>query len=158
MSFLSKKPVAADPEPVPAAIATSTPEPQPLDTRSTEERLFDAMDRGVEALIAKIEDESIDPRDKIVLLRLGMEWAVKSKKLRPKKEEGGSVGIDVMREAIAGLLPDLLAKRGVVLVDEKRHRGRPSNAEKAARQAQSHALNGGAPEDAKLKEALGVTE
>ena len=69
-------------------------------TGSIEKRLFDAMDEAALGLIEKLQDKSLDVKDRERVFRLGMDWLAKSRRLRPKSDEDLPMGIEGMREFI----------------------------------------------------------
>lgn len=114
---------------------------------STEDLLFEAMDRQALRFIDMLNDETKDESGaerydiqlKMKLFQMGQDWLIRRKKLRPGQEgEGEGEGIRDMRSWIAdpgtrSILEQAMFDAGFVKAPAKKN-GRPTKAEAAARQ------------------------
>lgn len=80
-------------------------------TDSIEKQMFDAMDTAALALIDQLKSTELDLKDRERLFRLGMDWLAKSRRLRPKSDEDLPMGVEGMREFIAGEVERKLADK-----------------------------------------------
>lgn len=122
MSASPTSPVAAPQDrlqtPGPEASITAAPrtEPDPPSSisgvKSTEAKLFEAMDQTAEMLLARLVNNETDETGKPVIsdkqkettFRLVMDWLAKSKRLRPDDKEL-PMSVEAMRELIAEAKP-----------------------------------------------------
>lgn len=77
--------------------------------KSTEQRLFEAMDETAEYLLTRLKNIEVDPetqaplvtdRQKEATFRLVMDWLAKSKRLRPEDANEEPIGVATMRQVI----------------------------------------------------------
>lgn len=133
-------------------------------TKTTEDLLFEAMDRTALRLIDMLDDDSTDSEGtptvsiemKLKLFDKGQEWLNRRKKLRPPEDETEGAGIRDMREWISdpakrGDLRSVLFEAGVVLAPDHKS-GRPTKAEAVVRarfkdHKQAEKLGGEPPPD-----------
>lgn len=136
----------------------------PSTKRSTEDLLFEAMDRQALRFIEMLDSDAQDSDGnplysielKLKLFDKGQEWLNRRKKLRPPEDETEGAGIRDMREWISdpakrGDLRSVLFEAGVVLAPDHKS-GRPTKAEAVVRarfkdHKQAEKLGGEPPPD-----------
>lgn len=117
------------------------------ESRSTEDELFEAMDRQALRFIEMLNDESLDAdgNDKVdiqlkmKLFAMGQDWLIRRKKLRPiSADETEGEGVRDMREWINNpeartALEQAMFEAGFVKAPVKKN-GRPTKSEAAVRE------------------------
>lgn len=115
-------------------------------TLSTEERLFEAMDKAALTFIEMLNDDRkdedgnplVDVAMKFKLFEKGQDWLIRRQKLRPKGDESEGEGIKDMRlwmsdPATREVLKATMFEEGFVVVPQKKN-GRPKKAEEPVHQ------------------------
>lgn len=115
--FQNKKSDAPAPNAAPADGPTSTPAeprearplpPQPAPGATTAQQLFDGADALALKLMTELKAQAVLSKDDRADFKMIIEWLGKSHRMRPKSDSDIPLGVEGMREFIAGAVRDEL--------------------------------------------------